>query len=44
MQPLLIKYTFLIECQVKSAIAAFNVNIKKVFDLLKYLTTSDGEG
>jgi len=45
LSPILIKYnTFLIGCQVNSAIAAFNVNIKKVFDLLRYLTTSDQEG
>ncbi|MEG7522320.1 MAG: hypothetical protein M3H12_04365 [Chromatiales bacterium] len=41
-QPLLIKYnTFLSECQVKSEMAAFNFNIKKMVDLLKCLTTSD---
>ena len=43
-QPLLIKYnTFPIECHVKCEIAAFNVNIKKMFDILMNLTMSDRE-
>ena len=43
--PLPIKYnTFLIECQVKSEMAVFNVNMKKMFNLFKYITTSDREG
>ena len=44
-QPLLVKYNaFLIECQAKSEMAAFNLNIKRMVDLLKCFTTSDREG
>jgi len=44
-QPLLIKCnTFLIERQVKSEMAAFKVNIKKLFGLFMNITTSDGKG
>ena len=36
--------SFLIGCQVKYEMAGFNMNIKKMFDLLKYITSSDREG
>ena len=43
-QPLLIKYnTFLTESQAKSEITAFNLNIKKMIDLLECFTTADRE-
>ena len=43
--PLFTKHsTFLIECQAKSEMAAINLNIKKMVDLIKCLTTSDLKG